>query len=256
MPRTDDNLGGSLITSVVMHTALFGGSLLVAWLVKQGILPSWGVENPSGGSVAITSVDRIPVRARSGPPNPVANDTESEAPQKIDKQEKERVEEEPEEAVAIGRTKKKQKPRRPQDPTVARKPFEEPPEPNQLHSAAPQAAASEMFSQTAGGDRVGEGEASPFGFRFGAYAKLLRDRVAQKWNTQDVRGRTSPMVVVKFDLERSGEVRNVSLAQRSGDLTLDNSAIRAVEEAAPFPPIPPGFERPRATVELKFQIKR
>ena len=64
------------------------------------------------------------------------------------------------------------------------------------------------------------------------------------------------MVIVKFDVERSGEVRNVTLTQRSGDLTLDNSAIRAVQDAAPFPPIPPGFERQRAAVEFKFQIKR
>jgi TonB family protein len=44
--------------------------------------------------------------------------------------------------------------------------------------------------------------------------------------------------------------------QRSGNPTLDYSAQRAVLEAAPFPPLPAGFERDSARVEINFELKR
>ena len=44
--------------------------------------------------------------------------------------------------------------------------------------------------------------------------------------------------------------------QRSGILTLDNSAQRAILNAAPFPPLPAGFDRDAAQIEFRFQLKR
>ncbi len=46
------------------------------------------------------------------------------------------------------------------------------------------------------------------------------------------------------------------IAQRSGNSTLDFSALRAVMDAAPFPPLPQGYERNEANVELQFQLQR
>jgi protein TonB len=55
---------------------------------------------------------------------------------------------------------------------------------------------------------------------------------------------------------RDGSVRNSQIAQRSGNATLDNSALRAVMDAAPFPPLPPEYDRNEANVELHFQLKQ
>jgi outer membrane biosynthesis protein TonB len=37
---------------------------------------------------------------------------------------------------------------------------------------------------------------------------------------------------------------------------MDTSAVRAIEEASPFPPLPEAFERNVANVEFKFRLRR
>ena len=41
--------------------------------------------------------------------------------------------------------------------------------------------------------------------------------------------------IVTFDLQRDGSVRNVRIAQSSGNKALDYSAQRAIYDASPFP---------------------
>lgn len=55
---------------------------------------------------------------------------------------------------------------------------------------------------------------------------------------------------------RDGSVRNVSLLQTSGISTLDYSVQRAISDASPFPPIPPGFDKDHMRVEFTFELKR
>jgi TonB family protein len=62
--------------------------------------------------------------------------------------------------------------------------------------------------------------------------------------------------VATFDILQDGSVRGFSLLQRSGISSLDYSVQRAIQEASPFPPLPPGFDRSSAKVELWFELKR
>ena len=65
-----------------------------------------------------------------------------------------------------------------------------------------------------------------------------------------------PMAVITFDIQRDGSVRNPQIAQRSGNSELDYSALRAVTDAAPFPPLPPQYGGSSAHVELRFQLQQ
>ena len=113
-----------------------------------------------------------------------------------------------------------------------------------------------MFEKPGSGG-VGVGPNNALGTRFGAYADLIAQRVTEKWQTGGLAGvRTAPVVIITFDILRDGSVRNVQVAQHSGNSTLDYSAQRAVIDAAPFPPLPPGFDRNEANVELRFQLQR
>ena len=113
-----------------------------------------------------------------------------------------------------------------------------------------------MFEKPGSGG-VGVGPNSVFGNRFGGYADLVIQRVTQKWQTNGLASlQTAPMVIVTFDILRDGSIRNAQLAQRSGNSTLDYSALRAVTEAAPFPPLPPDYGGSDANVELRFQLQR
>lgn len=86
---------------------------------------------------------------------------------------------------------------------------------------------------------VALGPNSPFGNRFTSYADLVVQRVTEKWQTAGLLGlHTAPVVIVTFDILRNGSVRNAQVAQHSGNTTLDYSALRAVLDAAPFPPLP------------------
>ena len=59
--------------------------------------------------------------------------------------------------------------------------------PNQVYSTAGTKVSTRRFCYLAGRGGVGVGNNSPFGNQFGAYADLLRTRVAQYWKTTDVR---------------------------------------------------------------------
>jgi protein TonB len=109
-----------------------------------------------------------------------------------------------------------------------------------------------------GSGGIGVGQGSPFGNRYGYYVDLLRQRVAQKWRTGDVdaRIRTAPPAIVTFTIRRDGSVSSVRVVQTSGNLALDLSAQRAIAEAAPFPPLPTGYERNDVPIEFWFELKR
>ncbi len=114
-----------------------------------------------------------------------------------------------------------------------------------------------MVGQTGSGG-VGMGPGGAFGNRFGYYRTLLEQQVGRRWRTNDVNPalQTAPPVIVTFVIRRDGSSSDVRLEQSSGDKALDYSAMRAIYEASPFPPLPAGYERNDARIEFWFQLKR
>jgi protein TonB len=220
----------------------------------------WGDLNGGGmGSVAVNVVPRIPLPGRSGPLNPVANDTESVVPTPPPKAKPRPKVEAPEpNAIAI---KSRNAERKASRAASAPNRFREQQQdlPNQVYSTSGQAAVSPMYGMTGGGG-VGIGTRSPFGEQFGWYVNLLRDQVARNWRTTDLdpRLRTAPPVVATFTIRRDGSVApgSVKITQRSGNQSLDYSAQRAIMDAAPFQPLPPQFQRSEAEIEFWFELRR
>jgi protein TonB len=262
MPHADildqaDSLNKPLLGSVALHAAVFG-TLLLWGVVLSGPHETWGEANSGGqGSIAINVVNKIPLPSRRGLVNPLANDTESAVPTPppAAKPKKLAPPEEPDAIPIKSRT-------HPKPSEVSRSASnnwraKQPDRPNQLYSAAGRALVSPMMGQTGSGG-VGVGQGSPFGNRFGNYVMILRQRVAEKWHTGDVdpRIRSAPTAIVTFDLMRDGSVRNVRVAQGSGNSALDYSAQRAIYDATPFPPLPAGYEKNDATVEFWFELRR
>ncbi len=251
-----ESLRTPLIGSVLFHCGIFATLFLVTFLTNRSHDTFGDPDSLGGAGVTVTPVSSIPLPDRGGIRTPVANDTESKVPAPPKPQPKQAVKEDPDAIPLKGRTKAA----REKETPASRQRYRTVPEdkPNQLYSSTGQTMSNPMYGLTAGSGGVGVGSGSPFGNRFGAYAQLLRDRVARAWRTQDIdpRLQTAPPVIVLFDVLRSGEVRNIRLFQRSGIPALDYSAQRAVQDAAPFPPLPAGYERDSATVELVFHLKR
>jgi TonB family protein len=251
-------LGKPLLVSVIFHGSVVG--LLVAGSFIHGNRrPFVGDKESAGGVVGVNAVSRIPMVARSGTVNPVANDTESQVPQAPPQAKSVPQKAKPPEPDAIplkGRTTPQKNTWQVTAPRERYRPYTEP-KPNQLYNSSPGALVSHSMGM-AGSGGVGLGQGSPLGDRFGAYASLLQQLIAQKWNTQDVdaRIRTAPAVVMTFTILRDGTIRNIRIKTSSGNTALDRSAERALYDVGKVDPLPAGFDRNEAEVEFNFVLKR
>jgi protein TonB len=249
-----DRLSGWLMGSLAMHLSIAGA---LAWymFVGPGKTFKIGSPNPGGfGSVAVNPVARIPLPSNAGPQNPVANDTKSMVPTPPPKpkaQPKPQAKQPDLNAIPLkSRMAKQSKPT-----YAAENKFREKQKdlPNQVYSNSGQALSNPMYA-VKGGGQLGVGENSPFGTQFGWYAERLIDQVGQHWNQAGLDPRSRAASVV-FTIHRDGTVTGVRLSMSSGNMGMDLSAQRAVMDAAPFPPLPPGFPKSDATVELKFVLQ-
>src|ERR1700691_3087116 len=246
-----ESLGGPFVQSVLLHAAI-AGALIVSSISFEHSRQVWGSANTAAGTaVAINSVKTIPLPARAGKINPVANDTESQVPQAPQPEPKKQVKVPDEDAIPLQSRLAKKQPR----PEALQRYRPQPPASNQVFSRDAPAAVSPMFEKPGSGG-VGVGPNSTFGNQFGAYADLVVQRVTQKWQTTGLAGMHLPMAVITFDILRDGSVKNAQIAQRSGNSTLDYSALRAVMDAGPFPPLPSNYSGSSTSVELRFQLQQ
>ena len=252
-------LGRWLAASVIFHVSMTGALVLAYWTSGRASVNLGDLNGGGIGSVAVTPVSRIPLPSRSGPVNPVANDTESRVPEPLPKERpKPEVKAPPEDAIPLkSRTAPKQPSRAQSAPNKFRAKQQD--LPNQLYSDSGQAMVSPMFGMPGAGG-VAIGNNSPFGQQYGWYANLLKDKVARNWRTSelDPRLHSAPQVVVTFTIQRDGSVSasSVRVAQRSGNTALDYSAQRAILDSIPFPPLPTGLGRNSADIEFVFELRR
>jgi protein TonB len=253
-----ERLKGPFMGSIVLHVSVVAVTLGAAWVQARKPHEQWGAINGGGfGSVTVNPVARIPLPTQSGPVNPVANDTESRVPTPPPKAKAQaKVKAPPPDAIPLSSRNAE---RKPAQPASAPNKFREQQQdlPSQLYSPSGQRLNSPMIGM-AGGGGVGIGTNSPFGTQFGDYANIVRSRVGQAWRTGDLRISSANPVVVTFTIMRDGSVpeKSVQVKGRSGNAALDISAQRAILDAQPFPPLPPGFPRSSADVEFTFDYLR
>lgn len=235
-----------------MHAAVFALLILSGyWKLSKS---NWGSEHASTGSVGVEMVQTIPIPRREAPENKLANDTESNVPQAPAPVKMQAQVKAPEpDAIPLPEKVKRKVSPKVQSSSVYRPAQEY--KPNQVYSPTPQAASSKLYGiQGAAGIDIGP--ASVIGDRFGAYGNLVRNAIAQHWNTADVRALPTQRATIRFNIARNGAVSGVEVSQASGSFLLDISAKRAVLDANPLPPLPAQFEGNQATVELVFQLKQ
>jgi protein TonB len=248
----NDRIGKPFAGSLAIHACIVAAFLAGGWFRSKPDL----LGDPHAGGIGVGIVTNIPIIPKQGPKNPLAHETDSTVPQtppeKIQK--KEKVEAPPPDAIPLPGKVKKQPPQkyelaqdnyRPKDLAM----------PNQIHSRTAPAAVSPMFAK-AGSGQLAVGPNSPLGNEFGWYAQRIRDIIASKWNTADVTARPDAKTIITFVIERDGSVRAVDLGQASGSYTLDTSSKRAVLDANPLPPLPAGFHKSSAEIEIWFQLRR
>jgi protein TonB len=81
-----------------------------------------------------------------------------------------------------------------------------------------------------------------FGQRYAYYVAQIKQKVASQWYTTmldpSARGHR---VYILFEIQRDGTPSNIKIQQPSGDSTLDQTALRAVQHIDTFGPLPDGY---------------
>jgi len=87
------------------------------------------------------------------------------------------------------------------------------------------------------------------------YRSQVTAALYSNWRKPVLQGAREPIDVrVTFDIVRDGSVRNLRVEIPSGVPSLDRSALRAVTDAAPLPPIPPSWRDPILPAGFVFRL--
>lgn len=247
-----DPISAPFIGAVLIHGALVA-VLFFGWYWMNRNRETLGDANPGGGpAYAVSPVHTIPIPQRDAPPNPVANDTQSmvpTAPAKQDLDKKPPVEDKNAFEIA-------EKKRQAQRPTKQQQ-YLQPTPPNQISSRTRQAVSNPMYAAQSGSGQVGVGPNSPLGtLGLGWYADLIRQRIAQNWNTNglDSRAQSTP-AVVSFWIMRDGSIRSPQIVQSSGNPSIDNTALRAVYQSNPLPALPAQVRDSSISAQFTFNLR-
>jgi TonB family protein len=109
-----------------------------------------------------------------------------------------------------------------------------------------------------GGTGSGSGLADQIGlsnFPFQYYLQIIMDRVSASWFTSLVAPGVSGdfQTTVFFKIYRNGGISNLKVEETSGIQSLDMSALRAIQNASPFPPLPKEYEDEFLGIHLIFE---
>ena len=109
-----------------------------------------------------------------------------------------------------------------------------------------------------GGSSAGVGSLSlnVSDFPFTYYLRQIQQKVSEKWVHPARTTERGLHVVVLFEIARDGQVATPTVEKSSGSVWYDQAALRAVMEAAPFPPLPQEFQPESLRVHFGFDFER
>lgn len=93
-------------------------------------------------------------------------------------------------------------------------------------------------------------------FPFTYYLRQIQQKISEKWVPPARPPERGLRVVVLFEIARDGQLASFKVEKSSGDAWYDQSALRAVTEATPFPPLPQEFQAQSLRVHFGFDFSR
>ncbi|HEV8376665.1 MAG TPA: TonB family protein [Candidatus Polarisedimenticolia bacterium] len=147
------------------------------------------------------------------------------------------------------------------EPTSAREESAETPEPPRAQKAGTGGdGAGSAPSGSLGGQGSGTGGGGSGGivddpaFQFGWYVSNIQAIVSRNWSQPlkpEITG--SLVAVVHFRIHKDGRVDEIVLERTSGDSVLDRSAVRALQDSSPLPPLP--FQWSKESIGFRFEFE-
>ena len=110
---------------------------------------------------------------------------------------------------------------------------------------------------TGPGSGTGAGSGSGSGgfgnFPYAYYVARMRDMIARAWYSPDDRGSGKALkTVVYFKIHQNGDITDLMVEEESGSSLFDLNGLRAVQRAAPFPPLPRDYPDRYLIVHFEF----
>ncbi len=90
-------------------------------------------------------------------------------------------------------------------------------------------------------------------FKYSYYTNSIVKKISRYW--QWANSYSSYRTVVYFRIERDGFVKNVEIKESSGNESFDENAVRAVQLASPFAPLPDGYAQEHLGVYFEFKFR-
>ncbi|MBI1726970.1 MAG: TonB family protein [Candidatus Rokubacteria bacterium] len=92
-------------------------------------------------------------------------------------------------------------------------------------------------------------------FPYKAYLRQVLQKVEERWQTQNRSSEPAQKPRIYVEIRRDGSIAPPILEESSGSSFYDRAALRAVTEASPFPPLPPGWAKSSLRVLFNFDLK-
>jgi TonB family protein len=86
-------------------------------------------------------------------------------------------------------------------------------------------------------------------FPYAYYLRQVTEKIRAQWNGRALPG-SQPIVV--FEIRRDGRLNVAAIEKSSGNTYYDQVALRALNDAGPFPPLPDDFKKPVLRIGLQF----
>ena len=122
----------------------------------------------------------------------------------------------------------------------------------------PTGAGSTPGSSTTPGLAIKAEGGGDFASRYGWYIEAVKRRIQSNWlqNTIDpaARAARTAHAVVEFTIYKDGTLKDIRVSQTSGNLSMDNSGLRAVMSSNPMPGLPPDYSGSSVRVIFDFDL--
>jgi protein TonB len=249
--RQDDPLGGGIAGALGLHVAAAGILLSWAWVFHSG--KTWGSPSAISGAVQATMVSDVPLapKAPTNPDNVLAPEAPSPAPITATQH---TVEAPKPDAIPIETpTPKPAKVAEKAAPTPPPHPQPSKPEPDKAQTGDATGTHITMSSVQTTAGTVNVIPDAGFGARFAYYVQQITQKVASRWETGMLDPQASGhRVYITFQVERDGSLSHVEIFRRSGDATLDETALSAVQRIDTFGPLPDAYTGSHINVTYYF----
>jgi periplasmic protein TonB len=252
------NLKKPLWFSVALHVALTVLLVVSGYYSRTG--ESWG---GAGGAISVGLVGNVPGIPMPRPDTMTPNRVVDESKGLYKSEPPPEVKTTPPDAESIPKFLRNKPPKYISKPSKVLENKTVPP-PNAVPygqggaPTVPYASFSMGAGNTQGGMSFGGQGGGDFGARFPWYVEAVQRRVSSNWlqSTVDPGISFAPRVVATFDILRNGTIVNAQITKSSGNYSVDNSALRAIQNSSPVNALPPEYSGSKVSVEFWFEFHR